>query len=135
MATAKTRDVILWTLSLLLAAMFLMSGSGKLANAETSAGDWDAQFVAWGFPAWMRWIVGGTEVLAAAGILVPRVRFFAASALVGVMVGAVGTHLANGDGVLFAIPALLGLVAGVVAWMTRPAWAVQLMSRARRTAA
>lgn len=137
MATAKTRNVLLWILCLLLAAMFLLSGSGKLANAETpQGGDWGHQFVAWGYPAWFRVIVGGSEVLAAIGLLVPRVRFFAASGLVALMLGAAGTHIANGEGALAAaVPAVLGVLAGIVAWSTRPAWVVHLLGRARRASA
>jgi putative oxidoreductase len=122
MASAKTRNVVLWTLSLLLTGMFLLSGSGKLANGESPQGDWDAQFVAWGFPAWMRWIVGGAEILAAIGLLVPRLRFYAAAGLVGLMVGAVGTHLANVEFVGAPIPLVLAGLAAIVAWMTRPDW-------------
>lgn len=135
MASAKTRTIVLWTLSLLLAAMFLLSGSGKLANGDSPAGDWDAQFVAWGFPAWMRWIVGGAEVLAANGLLVPRLRFYAAAGLVGLMVGAVGTHLANAEFVGAPIPLVLAGLAATVAWMTRPGWVQHRLGRAARPTA
>ena len=54
MASAKTRTWTLRALSVLLGLFFLLSASGKLANGPTPAGDWDAQVVAWGYPAWVQ---------------------------------------------------------------------------------
>lgn len=131
MASAKTRTIVTWTLSLLLAAMFLLSGSGKLANAQApNGGDWDGQFVAWGYPDWFRVLVGASEAALAILLLAPRTRFFGAAGLVGIMVGACVTHLANAEGlVAAAIPLAFAALAGVVAWMSRPAWVTARLRR------
>ncbi|HEY2532575.1 MAG TPA: DoxX family protein [Xanthobacteraceae bacterium] len=54
----------------LLAAGFLVAGlinvAGTLATRD--------EFVAWGYPAWWCWVIGGLEILTAALIAVPRVR-------------------------------------------------------------
>ena len=134
MASAS-RTIVLWTLSLLLAAMFLLSGSGKLTNAQASGGlRFDEQFVAWGYPSWFRFVVGAAEIAGAIGLLVPRLRFFAATGLVGVMLGAVATHLANAEAVAAPIPLVLASLVGTVAWMTRPTWVMARLGRGAQLA-
>ena len=126
----RRRSLLLWTGSIVLALAFLLSGSGKLMNGQTQGGgDWDAQFVAWGFPAWARWIVGGAEVLAAVALVVPRARFYGAATLTALMVGAIGTHLLNGEAAYAGVPFFLGALAATLAWFTRPAWVQLLLAR------
>lgn len=124
MASAKTRSILLWSLAGLLAAMFLMSGSSKLANSATQSGfaSWDAQFEDWGLPAWTRILVGLAEVAGAIGLLVPALRFYAASGLVLLMVGGVGTHLANAEWTIAPMPLVLASLAATLAWFRRPTW-------------
>lgn len=132
----KARTIALWSLSVPLALMFLMSGSGKLANGETAGGmAFDEQFVAWGLPAWFRFPVGLAEIAGAIGLLVPRLRFLAAAGLTLLMLGAVGTHLANAEWVAAPIPAVLSALAATVAWLARPGWVVQRMGGGRPTSA
>src|SRR5689334_20623426 len=80
---SKTRRIVLWTLSILLGLMFLMSGISKLANKGNNPAHptFDQQFVAWGFPAWARFVVGPIEILAAVLLFVPRARFYGAATL------------------------------------------------------
>ena len=131
MASAKTRSILLWSLAGLLAAMFLMSGSGKLANGATQSGfaSWDAQFEDWGLPAWARIVVGLAEVAAAIGILVPALRFYAASGLTLLMVGGVGTHIANAEWAIAPVPLVLAALAATLAWLRRPAWLDERLGR------
>ena len=131
MASAKPRTIALWALSLLLALMFLLSGSGKLANAQApNGGDWDGQFVAWGYPDWFRVVVGASEAAFAILLLAPRTRFYGAAGLVGVMLGACLTHVANGEGAIAAaIPLGLAVLAAAVAWMSQPAWVQSRLGR------
>ena len=129
---SKVRTIVLWSLSLLLALLFLMSGFGKLTNGETAGGmTFDEQFVAWGLPAWFRFPVGLAELAGAGGLLVPRLRFYAAAGLTAVMGGAVLTHLRLEEYAFAAIPLVLGLLTATVAWLTQPAWVVQRMGRGR----
>lgn len=136
MASAKTRNIAFWTLTSVLALFFLLSGYGKLSNGEASGGlRFDEQFVAWGYPAWFALVVGAAEVAGAVGLFVPRLRFYAAGGLIGLMLGAVGTHLVNLEAIAAPIPlALAGMVA-VLAWMSRPAWAQQHLEAAEHALA
>ena len=129
MAT-RTRAIVLWSLSALLALMFLMSGSGKLLNGASSGGvRFDEQFELWGYPSWFRFPVGLAEVAGAVGLLVPRVRSYAAAGLTLVMAGAVVTHLRIGEAAYAPIPLVLGALAAAVAWLSRPEWVQQRLGR------
>jgi F0F1-type ATP synthase assembly protein I len=50
------------------------------------------------------------------------VRFYGAAVLVPNMIGAVATHIANQEPLAGIVPAILGVLVGIVAWTTRPAW-------------
>ncbi|MHB1260995.1 MAG: DoxX family protein [Thermoplasmatota archaeon] len=137
MASAtRFRTITAWTLSVLLAALFLMSGYGKLTNGQTAGGmSFDEQFVAWGLPAWARFPVGLAEVAGAIGLLVPRLRFYAAAGLTLVMGGAVLTHLRIAEYGVAIVPLVLGLLAAADAWITRPVWVQERFARSRAQAA
>ncbi|MEA3136885.1 MAG: hypothetical protein QOC71_1166, partial [Thermoplasmata archaeon] len=123
---SKPRTIVLWSLSVLLTLLFLMSGIGKLTNGQTAGGiRFDEQFVAWGLPAWFRFPVGLAEVAGAIGLLVPRLRFFAATGLTLLMAGAVVTHLRIEEYGPALVPLTLAILNGVVAWLARPSWVVQ----------
>ena len=113
---------VLGTLQVLLALVFLMAGVTKII---TPAADlvammsWVASVPAAAVP-----VIGVLEVAGALGLLLPwltgiqpgLVRL-AASGLVLTMIGAVITHIAIGEPITQAIPALvLGILAGVVAY-------------------
>ena len=128
----KARTIVTWTLSVLLTLLFLMSGSGKLLNGETSGGvRFDEQFQLWGYPSWFRFPVGLAEVAGAIGLLVPRVRPYAAAGLAAVMLGAVVTHLRIEEHAAAPIPLVLGLLAATVAWLSRPAWVEERLAGRR----
>ncbi|MFF7995752.1 DoxX family protein [Kitasatospora xanthocidica] len=85
---------------------------------------YSAKFVAWGYPAWMRFVVGALEGAAAVLLVVPdkRTRFLGATTLVFVLTGAVTTHIVDHDPVVenWAAPAHL-LVMGALALANWPA--------------
>lgn len=119
----KARTILLWSLSVLLALLFLMSGSGKLLNGKASDGQtFDREFEHWGYPSWFRFPVGLAEVAGAVGLLVPRLRPYAAGGLFLLMAGAAVTHLRIGEAPYAAIPLALGALAFAVAWLSRPRW-------------
>ena len=131
----RTRAIVTWTLSVLLALLFLVSGTGKLLNLEATGGlRFDEQFEAWGYPAWVRLPVGLAEVVGALLLLVPLARPYSAAGLTGVMAGAVATHLRVDEAAAAPIPLLLGVLTGALAWLTRPAWLRERIAarRARR---
>ena len=79
----------------------------------------------------MAWDKATEDVkLGAIGLLIPALRFFASCGLTLLMVGAIGTHLANAQWGYAVVPLVLGAVAFSLAWTTRPSWlAERLESR------
>ncbi len=110
----KALHITLWVFQVLLAAMFFMSGGSKVGGAAQMIG----LFETIGIGQWFRYLTGILEVLAAVLLLVPRAAGLGAALLVPVMAGAVVTHvlvLHNSP----AVPAVLLLLAGFVAWGRR----------------
>jgi uncharacterized membrane protein YphA (DoxX/SURF4 family) len=113
-STRKIMNVALWILQFGAAGMFLMVGCFKLAGDPQMVGLFDAI----GLGQWFRYVTGGTEVLGAILLLTPRLSGLGALLLVGVMLGAVTTHLfVVGGSPLVAI--ILLVVSGIIAWGRR----------------
>src|SRR5437763_7994256 len=113
-STGKIINVGVWILQIGAAAMFLMAGFLKLSADPQMVGLFDAI----GLGQWFRYVTGSLEVLGAIMLLVPRLSGLGALLLVGVMLGAVPTHLfVVGGNPLPAI--VLLIVTGVVAWGRR----------------
>jgi hypothetical protein len=55
------------------------------------------RLVDWGYPSWMRFVVGALEGLSAILLVIPsrRTRFLGATTLVFVLTGAVTTHISS----------------------------------------
>ena len=114
-ATARVANVGLWTLQVLLAAVYAFSAAGKLtAEAQNVAG-----FEAMGISTAGVYIIGALELAGAIAMFVPRLTGLAATCFVALMVGAVILTLAIGGGALVAIPGTVGVIAAVVAWGRR----------------
>jgi len=113
-STGKIINVGLWILQIGAAGMFLMVGFLKLSGDPQMVGLFDAI----GLGQWFRYVTGSLEILGAILLLVPRLSGLGALLLVGVMLGAVPTHLfVVGGSPLPAI--ILLIVTGVVAWGRR----------------
>ena len=112
-STGKIINVALWILQIGAAGMFLMAGFGKLSGDPQMVG----LFETIGFGQWFRYVTGTMEVLGALLLLVPRLSGLGALLLLGVMLGAVITHLVIGGSPLAAI--ILLIVMSVVAWGRR----------------
>ena len=109
----------------LLATQFAVGAVAKFMPGESFFGpSYSVKFVEWGYPSWMRFVVGGLELLSAVLFLIPgrRTRFLGATTLVFVLTGAVTTHIVNHDAwsESIAAPTLL-VVNGVLALATWPA--------------
>jgi DoxX-like family len=114
-ATARVANAGLWTLQVLLAAVYAFSAFGKLtAEAQNVAG-----FEAMGLGHTGMYVIGALELAGAIAMFVPRLTGLAATCFVALMTGAVILTLAIGGGALVAIPATVGVVAAVVAWGRR----------------
>lgn len=105
----------LWALQIGAAGMFLMAGGSKLAGAPEMVGLFDVI----GLGQWFRYLTGAIEVSSAVMLLVPSLAFYGAALLVPTMIGAVLTHLFIIGGSP-AIPLVLLLAVGTVAWARRP---------------
>src|SRR3989442_11035992 len=113
-STAKIMNVVLWVLQIAAAGMFLMVGFLKLSGNAQLVG----LFEAIGVGQWFRYLTGALEVAGAILLLLPRTSGLGALMLVGVMAGAVMTHVfIVGGSPLMAI--ILLVVTGVVAWGRR----------------
>jgi putative oxidoreductase len=112
--TTRVALVVLWSVQVLLAAMFLLSGGSKLAGAPAMV----ALFDAIGVGQWFRYVTGGIEVASAVALLVPALAPFGAAALAATMIGAVTTHLFLVGGSP-AVPVVLLIGALAVAWARR----------------
>ena len=113
-STGKIMNVGLWILQIGAAGMFLMVGFFKLSGDPQMVGLFDAI----GLGQWFRYVTGWLEVLGAVLLLIPRLSGLGALLLVGVMLGAVPTHLfVVGGSPLPAI--ILLIVTGVTAWGRR----------------
>jgi putative oxidoreductase len=113
-STGKIINVGLWILQIGAAGIFLMVGFFKLSGDPRMV----ALFDAIGLGQWFRYVTGSLEVLGALLLLIPRLSGLGALLLMGVMIGAVPTHLfVVGGSPLLAITLLI--VTGIVAWGRR----------------
>ena len=126
--TSRAAGVGLWTLQVLLAAVYAFSAYGKLtAEAQNVAG-----FEAMGLGAPGMYIIGLLELAGAIAMFVPALTGLAATCFVALMIGAVTLTWMIGGGALVAIPATVGVVAAVVAWGRRDS-TYRLAARLRGT--
>ncbi len=117
----RTENVLLWTLQVLLAAMFLFAGVMKLVTpAETL----QAQSP---LPVAFLQFIGVAEVLGALGLVLPmalRIRPvltpLAAAGLTIIMAGATVVTLLSPQAAAAPIPLVVGLLTALVAYRRRP---------------
>ena len=114
--SSRTSSTVLWTLQVLLAALFLFAGGMKLVTPIAVM----TQQVALPGP-FLRFI-GLAEVLGALGLILPgllRIRPtltpLAAAGLVIIMTGAVGVTMATMGAAQAALPGVVGVLAASVA--------------------
>src|ERR687895_296185 len=105
-------DFVIWSLSVVLAAIFLLTGVPKLIGLGTVGLQASAMR---GFPDWIRILVGFVETAGAIGLLIPATATFAALALAVIMVPATLTQFMSGEGGVW-IPPLLLVALVFVAW-------------------
>ncbi|MCI0331058.1 MAG: DoxX family protein [candidate division Zixibacteria bacterium] len=114
----KVTTVILWTIRVLAALVFIVAGSRKLMGG---AGVME-MFQHWGFPDKFYYFIGGVETLGGIGLLIPKWTAYAAILLLGNMIGAIITHLTHGEAQRLPLPAALLILLAVVAYAKRPAF-------------
>jgi uncharacterized membrane protein YphA (DoxX/SURF4 family) len=114
-------NVVLWVLAGLLAVAFLAAGATKLTRPKEKLAttmDWVEDFS----PGTIK-LIGGLEVLAAIGLILPAALDIvpvlvplAAVGLIALMIGAVLTHARRREFPMIAINVVLLVLALVVAW-------------------
>ena len=95
-----------WACAIFLAIVFVLVGISKLEGA--SAMRWTERFAQWGYPANTQYLIGVFEVLGGLGMLIPRWRRAAAAILVALMIGALCTHVVQGEFPRIIPPLVLG---------------------------
>lgn len=107
------------------ALQFMLGAITKYWPGETFVGPpYSVQFAEWGYPSWMRFVIGTLEGISAVLLVIPsrRARFLGATMLAFVLTGAVTTHIINHDGPAesWAAPTHL-VIAGILALANWPA--------------
>ncbi len=111
--------VAMWALAIFLAVAFVLVGISKLTGP--SAARWNERFVSWGYPASVGYVVGTLEILGGLGLLIAKSRRGAAATLIALMIGALFTHLLDGEFLRIIPPLILGAMAVLVySWRPRP---------------
>jgi uncharacterized membrane protein YphA (DoxX/SURF4 family) len=109
--------IVVWTLSVLLAGVFLIAGVPKLIGTGTI---WLQAAAMRGFPEWLRVVVGIAEVAGAVALLIPRVSVYGAVSLALLMIPATITQKMSGEPGVY-VPSALFFVLLFVAWRRDPA--------------
>jgi uncharacterized membrane protein YphA (DoxX/SURF4 family) len=112
-----TNGIPVWTLSAVLAALFLLTGISKLTGADTA---WFPAAGMRAFAPFIRIVVGVVEVVCGLSLLVPGLAFSAAICLAILMVPAAVSQIVIGDPAFF-VPLLLLPLLLLVAWLRDPA--------------
>ena len=112
METSRARVIVSWVLAVVLAAFFALAAIGKLTGSATE------MFAGWGYPAWFALLIGVAEAAGAIGLLVPKTTRWAIYGLSLVMLGAIFTHVTNGEAAQLARP-ILPLACLWILWKLR----------------
>jgi hypothetical protein len=124
---SRAGNAALWTLQVLVAAVYAFSAFGKLtAEAQNVAG-----FEAMGLGMPGMYIIGALELAGAIAMFIPRLTGLAALCFVALMIGAVTITLAIGGGILVVLPAVVGVLAAIVAYGRRDS-TMALVAQVRR---
>jgi putative oxidoreductase len=107
----RATRVMIWTLQLVSAALFLFAGTLKLSGAPMMV----QTFGTIGLGQWFRYFTGALEVISAVLLLVPSLARFGALALAVTMVGAILAHVFVIGGSP-AVPIALLAATTAIAW-------------------
>ena len=113
--TTKTKNLIAWILTVLLAFVFIGSGITKLLGVEMQIKNLES----WGYPLWFRFPIGLTEIALAVGLLIPRFRKLTIYGIFIWTISAVITHLQAGQANMIVAPILFSVIAGVIFFLIK----------------
>ena len=109
---SKGQKIAMWTISGLLAALFLFAGLPKLLTPGKMLSQWV-------YAPWFLTVVGVCETLGAIGLLIPRLAALAAAGLSGIMIGAVYTLVSHNLNKQLPIPILVFVLLMLVIFLRR----------------
>lgn len=112
MSWKNVRLVVAWLVAAYLARMFVSMGWVKF----DPDGFWTAAFERWGYPVWLRLLVGGIEVVGGLALLLPWLASYGAISVGIVMLGALVTRFGDGRMVDVAFIAAYGAALAWIAW-------------------
>ena len=112
---AKAKMAGTWLLQVLLAVAMVGPGVQKFTSPV-----WQRMFRTWGFPDHFYLVIGVIEVVAGAGLLVPRAAAPSAVLLMMVMLGAFFTQVTHGRTGVGEI--VFFVLLGVIAYLRRGYW-------------
>ncbi|WP_288438747.1 DoxX family protein [uncultured Chryseobacterium sp.] len=104
--TATTRSIVVWIIAGLLAFAFLGSGITKLLGVEMQIKNLES----WGYPLWMRFPIGLSEIGFSIGLLIPAYRKWVVYGIFGWGIVAIYTHIK-------AAPPQYGMLGGPVIFL------------------
>jgi putative oxidoreductase len=109
---------VMWTLSILLAGIFLLAGVPKVIGSAPVGFQAAAMH---GFPTGIRVVIGIAEVLCAIGLLIPSLATVSAACLALLMIPAAATQYVSGEAGLW-VPLVVLLLLVFVAWRRNAKW-------------
>ena len=107
--------VLLWTVQILLAAVFIGVAVSRLIGTASTV----ETFEQIGLGQWFRYVTGAVELAGGIGLLIPRLAGAAALGLVGVMTGATIANFLVLSPAMAVLTVALGIAAGAIAWVRR----------------
>jgi putative oxidoreductase len=109
---SQGQKIVMWVVSVLLAALFLFAGLSKLLPP-------DKIIAQWVYARWFLTVVGVCETLGAIGLLIPRLAALAATGLCGIMIGAVYTLVTHHMNKELPVPIVVFLLLLLVIYLRR----------------
>jgi uncharacterized membrane protein YphA (DoxX/SURF4 family) len=113
--TTKTKNSIAWVLTGVLAFAFAGSGITKLLGVEMQIKNLES----WGFPLWMRFPIGLSEIAFAIALLIPKLRLITIYGVFVWTIVAVTTHLQAGQADMIVPSLLFSAIAGVIIFLIK----------------
>ncbi len=120
----KTKNIIHWTLAVLVAFIFIGSGIGKLSGGGDEAAKMAAQM---GLTLDTLKILGVVEIIAAILFVIPRTGLLGTLLLAAYMGGAIATHLTHNDSII--APAVIEAFVWIAATVRFPELSQRLLGK------
>jgi putative oxidoreductase len=109
------KAIALWSLSGLLALLFLAAGISKFMDPAMAQ-----QFAHWGYADWFRTLIGVLEIGGGLALLVPRTAWQGAAILAIVTAGAVATLVRFGDSGHVLVPSAVFVLLVLLGYLRYP---------------